>query len=480
YLSGIGYSLGNIGMAYAQMGKGTLAEKNIDEAIVILTKAQDYHPICDYLISMSEVYSVKGDEQTALNYALKSLHMAEQYGLKKQIAEASLKLSELYEKAGNLTESFKHYKNYIIYRDSVNNLNTVQRMADLQKNFEVSQKQIEVNLLNQQKRNQKILLTSLAIILGLTIIILLSSLKNNQNKQKAYKTLTKQKEETEEQRAKAENALDDLQATQKQLIQSAKMASLGELTAGIAHEIQNPLNFVNNFSEVSVELLGEFIDGPVNKLTGSDKVKADNIINDLADNLKKISHHGKRADSIVKGMLQHSRISPNKKELTNINALSDEYLRLSFHGLRAKDNTFNASMETNFDNNVETLLIVPQDMGRVLLNIYNNAFYSVHQKAKLNIKGYEPKVWLTTKGIVKNGELKGVQIRIGDNGSGIADKILDKIYQPFFTTKPVGQGTGLGLSLSYDIVTNEHQGQLNVETKEGEYTEFVIELPNKK
>jgi len=480
YLSGKGYSLGNIGMVYASVGKNDLAEKSMNEAIRILEGAQDYYPICVYLISMADVYMSKGDNQSALNYTLRSLHLAEQYGLKEQVAGASLKLSELYEKTGNVSEAFKYYKNHIAYRDSISNIMTERKMADLRYNFGMSQKQTEVNLLSQQKRNQRNLLISLGVILGLTIIILGILLKNNQNKQKAYKILNLQKQETEEQKAKAEGALNELQVTQKQLIQSAKMASLGELTAGIAHEIQNPLNFVNNFSEVSVELLGELIEGTVNKLTASDKARADEIINDLADNLKKIGHHGKRADSIVKGMLQHSRVSAGKKELTDINALSDEYLRLCYHGLRAKDNTLTISIETSFDNNIEKLLIVPQDLGRVLLNIYNNAFYSVHQKTKLNIKGYEPKVSLTTKGIVKDGELKAVQIRIRDNGMGISDKILNKIYQPFFTTKPAGQGTGLGLSLSYDIIINEHEGQLNIETKEGEFAEFIIELPNKK
>ena len=480
YLSGKGYSLGGLGMVYANIGKNDLAEKNINEAIQILEETQDYYPICDYLISMTDVYLNKGDDKTALNYALRSLHLAEQYGLKEQIADANLKLSNLYERTGNLSMALKHYKNYIVYRDSINNIKSVQKMADLRTDYEVSQKQAEVNMLNQQKRNQKTLVIFLGIILGLTIIILAILIKNNQNKQKAYKVLNIQKQETDNQKAKAENALNELQVTQKQLIQSEKMASLGEVTAGIAHEIQNPLNFVNNFSEVSVELLGELIEGTVNKLTGSDKAKADEIINDLADNLKKISHHGKRADSIVKGMLQHSRVSSNKKEPADINTLSDEYLRLSYHAFRAKDNTFERTIETSFDDNIGKLLIVPQDIGRALLNIYNNAFYSVQQKAKLNIEGYEPKLWLTTKGIVSDGELKAVQIRIRDNGMGIPDKILNKICQPFFTTKPAGQGTGLGLFLSYDIITNEHQGQLKIETKEGEYAEFIIELPNKK
>src|SRR6185295_16964997 len=218
-------------------------------------------------------------------------------------------------------------KNHVAYRDSVNNIRSVQKMADLRYNFDMSQKQIEVNMLNQQKRNQKSLVVSLGIILGLTIIILAILVKNNQNKQKAYRILNLQKQETEEQKAKAEDALNELQVTQKQLIQSAKMASLGELTAGIAHEIQNPLNFVNNFSEVSVELLGELIEGPHQNLPEADKAEADEIVGDLSQNLEKVIHHGKRADAIVKGMLQHSRISTGQKELTDINALADEYLR---------------------------------------------------------------------------------------------------------------------------------------------------------
>ncbi len=480
YLSGKAYSLGNIGMVYANTGKNDLAEKNINEAIQILEETQDYYPICVYLISMSDVYLDKGDEHTALNYALRSLHLAGQHGLKEQIADANLKLSELYEKSGNPREALTCYKSYVAYRDSVNDIKSVEKMADLRTAYEVSQKQAEVDLLNQQKRNQRNLVIYLGIILGLTIIILFILLKNNRNKQKAYKILNKQKQETDEQKTKAENALNELQVTQKQLIQSEKMASLGELTAGIAHEIQNPLNFVNNFSEVSVELLSELTERTLSKLPDTDRLEADEIVNDLADNLKKIGNHGKRADSIVKGMLQHSRASGNKRELTNINALSDEYLRLCYHGLRAKDNTFNIAFETDFDTTIEKILVVPQDIGRVLLNIYNNAFYSLQQKAKLNIKDYEPKLWLTTKGIVKDGELKTVQIYIRDNGMGIPGKISEKIYQPFFTTKPAGQGTGLGLYLSYDIITNEHQGQLKVETKEGEYAAFIIELPARK
>ena len=271
-----------------------------------------------------------------------------------------------------------------------------------------------------------------------------------------------------EAKQKAEAALTELQVTQKQLIQSEKMASLGELTAGIAHEIQNPLNFVNNFSEVSAELVKEMIE-EVDK-GNTDEVKF--IADDLIGNLEKINHHGKRAADIVKGMLQHSRSGSSAKEPTDINALADEYLRLAYHGLRAKDKSFNASMKTDFDVTIGNINIIPQDIGRVILNLITNAFYAVNERSKQNIAGYEPTVEVNTK---KDGNK--VLITVKDNGNGIPQKVLDKIFQPFFTTKPTGQGTGLGLSLSYDIV-KVHGGEITVDTKEGTGTTFQIQLPN--
>ncbi|MFZ1311666.1 MAG: ATP-binding protein, partial [Chitinophagaceae bacterium] len=281
-----------------------------------------------------------------------------------------------------------------------------------------------------------------------------------------------------EAKQKAEEALTELQATQKQLIQSEKMASLGELTAGIAHEIQNPLNFVNNFSEVSKELLDEMREA----IEKGDTEDAKEIMNDVIQNLEKINHHGKRADGIVKGMLQHSRSSSGQKEATDINALADEYLRLSYHGLRAKDKSFNATLKTDFDSSIGLINIIPQDMGRVILNLITNAFYVVNEKMKAEggkLKAsassagqpYEPTVEVSTKKVKDK-----VEIKVKDNGNGIPQKILDKIFQPFFTTKPTGQGTGLGLSLSYDIV-KAHGGELKVETNEGKGSEFIIQLP---
>jgi signal transduction histidine kinase len=274
-----------------------------------------------------------------------------------------------------------------------------------------------------------------------------------------------------------QSSIADLKATQTQLIQSEKMASLGELTAGIAHEIQNPLNFVNNFSEVNMELIGE-MKSEIEK-GNIEEVKA--IAGDIESNEEKINHHGKRADAIVKGMLQHSQKSSGQKEPTDINALCDEYVRLSYHGLRAKDKTFNADFKTDFDDTIGKINIIPQDIGRVLLNLYNNAFYAVQQKQKESAQGlptfqklatlYQPAVSVSTKKMSDK-----ILIIVKDNANGIPQNIVDKIFQPFFTTKPTGQGTGLGLSLSYDII-KAHGGEIKVETKEGEGSEFIIQLP---
>ena len=306
-----------------------------------------------------------------------------------------------------------------------------------------------------------------------TAILLEETIEELENKRKAI----------EETNAALSRSLDELKAAQTQLIQSEKMASLGELTAGIAHEIQNPLNFVNNFSEVSAELLDEMKD----ELAKGNTQDAMDMAEDIKQNLEKILIHGKRADGIVKGMLQHSRKSTGQKEPTDINALADEYLRLAYHGIRAKDNSFNATLKTDFDPAIGMVNIIPQDIGRVILNLITNAFYAVSTMTPYPLKGgpdYQPTVTVTTKyqhplSGGRGSEESGVQwvtISVSDNGPGIPAHILDKIFQPFFTTKPTGQGTGLGLSLSYDIV-KAHGGELKVETKEGEGSVFTIQLP---
>ena len=271
----------------------------------------------------------------------------------------------------------------------------------------------------------------------------------------------------EQKSGELQQSLENLKATQAQLVQSEKMASLGELTAGIAHEIQNPLNFVNNFSEVSKELINEMKD-EIEKIGNTD---LKHLASDIENNLDKINHHGKRADAIVKGMLQHSRISSGQKEPININALADEYLKLAYQGMRAKDKTFNTVLETDFDESFGKINIIPQDIGRVLLNLYNNAFYAVAEKQKLSTEGYQPTVSVRTRKV--NGE---VEISVADNGNGIPEKLIDKVFQPFFTTKPTGQGTGLGLSLSYDII-KAHQGKISIRNSPGSGAEFIISFP---
>lgn len=310
--------------------------------------------------------------------------------------------------------------------------------------------------------------------------------KDNAQKQLENERLAKEKEierneliakqksdlekEVAERTADLKKSLEDLKSTQSQLIQSEKMASLGELTAGIAHEIQNPLNFVNNFSEVNTELIEEMKE----ELKAGKTADAISLADDIKANNEKIAFHGKRADSIVKGMLQHSRNNSGQKELTDINNLVDECLRLSFHGMRAKDKSFNAKTETSLDNSLSPVTVVSQEIGRVLLNLFTNAFYSVMQKKKTNEENYSPVVTAST---FKEGNT--VKIIVRDNGNGIPQKVIDKIFQPFFTTKPTGEGTGLGLSMSYDIITKGHGGDLNVETKEGEFAQFTIILPYK-
>lgn len=280
------------------------------------------------------------------------------------------------------------------------------------------------------------------------------------------------------QKENLQKALSELKSSQLQLVQKEKMASLGELAAGIAHEIQNPLNFINNFAEINAELLHE-MKGQLagEKLSETGKESIHTLVTDVTQNLQKISHYGNRADNIVKSMLQHSRNNSGERQFTDLNVLADEYLKLSYHGFRVKDKSFIATVKTSFDEGLDKINIIPQDIGRVLVNLYNNAFYSVTEKKRRfgldpsdAIPGYEPTVTVTTKMIGNKAELK-----IRDNGLGISPKFIDKIYQPFFTTKPTGQGTGLGLSLSYDII-KAHQGDLKVESVEGEFAEFTLEL----
>jgi len=407
-------------------------------------------------------YKLKQFDST-LYYANKALALGRRSSQKPIMLEASKTLATYYIDKKKLDSALKYQQVTMTINDSLfgsDQLRKLQLLAiDEQKRVYVAeQRQREIE---QKQKDYQSNLRFYGLMAALAVFILFGIIlyRNNQRQQIANVLLQRQKKETED-------TLTDLRATQMQLIQSEKMASLGELTAGIAHEIQNPLNFVNNFSDMNKELLEEMKD-EIDK-DNLDEVKS--IANDVIDNEEKINHHGKRADAIVKGMLQHSRSNSGVKEATDINALCEEYLRLAYHGLRAKDKSFNATMKTDFDESIGNIHIIPQDIGRVVLNLINNAFYAVDEKKKQNQNGYEPTVSVSTKKV--NGK---VEIKVKDNGNGIPEKVLDKIFQPFFTTKPTGQGTGLGLSLSYDIV-KAHGGELKVKTREGEGTEFVIQL----
>ncbi|MEO7802475.1 MAG: ATP-binding protein [Ginsengibacter sp.] len=467
YKIGVAYSLGNMGMVYMKIGNNNLAEKNFKNAIPILDSLNDYSPICDYLLSLAKIYLEQGKDSAALKHASQSLTLAKENNFKEQIRDATFLLSEINQKLNKPEVSLAYYKEYVLYRDSIENKDALQRIADLRTNFEVAKKQVEVDSLSRQQKLQRIILSValavLLVIIGLVIILL----RNNREKQTAYTLLRKEKDLTEQQRDQTNKALQELKRAQAHLIQSEKMASLGELTAGIAHEIQNPLNFVNNFSEVNTELINELKEE--NRKGNYDAVNA--ISEEIIKNEEKINQHGKRADAIVKGMLEHSRAGTPEKRLTNINALADEYARLSYLGLRAKDKTFTATLHTDFDPQAGKVIMVPQEIGRVILNLVNNAFHAVNAKAKEAQSDFTPTVTISTK---KTKEQ--LQISVKDNGTGIPDSVREKIFQPFFTTKAPGIGTGLGLSLSYDIVKG-HGGEIKVNSETGTGSEFIVILP---
>ena len=419
---------------------------------------------------LARAYQKLNQRDSAIYYAREGLKLGEMLSYQNRILTSGKLLAELYENT-DPAEALRYYKMASAAADSLYGPDRVQKLQAITlEEQERQREESEKTLAYQNRMRLYVLLTGL----GFLLVIALLLYRNNRHKQKAFELLTRQKRETDIQRAKAENSLEELKSTQALLIQSEKMASLGELTAGIAHEIQNPLNFVNNFSEVSIELAAELKDALDQSIKpGIERAELDSILNALVQNQQKINQHGRRADSIVKGMLQHSRSSSGQMESTDINSLVDEYLRLSYHGLRARDNSFSAILETHFDPSLEKVYTLPQDLGRVLLNLFTNAFHSVAQKKKLH-PDFEPVVCVSTRNT--NGM---VEIRVHDNGMGIPENLMNKIYQPFFTTKPTGQGTGLGLSLSYDIITKGHGGKLKAETKENEFAEFIIEIPTK-
>jgi signal transduction histidine kinase len=418
-------------------------------------------PIDD--LGLAWVYDELNNKDSAILHAQKSLAYGQKIHIPRIILESSKLLAKYYSDQ-NPGVSNKYLQLYIDTKDTLFNANKLKQLEEISLNEQ--KKAYEDKQEKAYYRNRSIQFG----LIGLALLFLSATLIfyfNNRFKKEANKKLEEKNLELNAEKQKLETTLTELKSTQQQLIQSEKMASLGQLTAGIAHEIQNPLNFVNNFSEVNKEMLEEAEEEIDKGNYGEAKI----LLHDIKENSGKINHHGKRADSIVKGMLQHSQSGKGQKELTDINALADEYLRLSYHGIRAKDSSFNATIKTDFDNSIGKINVIPQDTGRVLLNLYNNAFYALNEKAKEVKTGFEAIVAVTTK---KLNDM--VEIKVADNGNGIPQNIIDKIFQPFFTTKPTGQGTGLGLSLSYDIV-KAHGGELKVESKEGKGTEFIIQIP---
>ncbi|MEJ7626836.1 MAG: ATP-binding protein [Ferruginibacter sp.] len=491
-----------------------LDQKKFDSAYIIATQTEAKYQKIGFTVSLSEIYMIKGrvnlhrgnykqalenihtgvqwayddndlddvmrcytllaefylekepNKDSSLLYSKKHLQVLQQIGSAK-LGPAYLSIYKSYKLNKNTDSAYKYLQlaataNDSAYEARIKSLSEFQEMA-----FD---DQLRLQQLEKEKIGTQNKIRTYAMLAGLGVFLLIGLFlyRNNRRKQKANLVLQQQKD-------KVEHTLQELKSTQTQLIQSEKMASLGELTAGFAHEIQNPLNFVNNFSEVSNELIDEMKD----ELQKGNQEDAFLIADDIKQNLEKINHHGKRADAIVKGMLQHSQKSSGQKEPTDINALCDEYLRLSYHGLRAKDKSFNATIKTDFDTSIGKINIIPQDIGRVILNLLTNAFYAAPLPPEGGFKDphykHEPTVTIRTSKIPPSGG-GGALISVSDNGPGIPQKVLDKIFQPFFTTKPTGQGTGLGLSLSYDII-KAHSGEIKIETKEGEGTSFIITLP---
>ncbi len=458
--------LGNIESDLGHYGKAlTLYKYGARNAF----KQNDLRNLSVLYLNLGQLFNKIDQRDSSFCYARKTLAVSRQISMKKSEYQAAELLSGLFKSAHQLDSALFYLSLAERIKDELFGPKISRRLQQLALSEQQRQQQLQ-----EQNDELKYRYAIIASVAGLGVILLIALIVwRNYRKQKSTNlVLSEQKEEISVQRDRLETALEQLKATQSQLIQSEKMASLGELTAGIAHEIQNPLNFVNNFSEVNKEMLEELKAESRKPKAERDEQLETELINDLIENEGKINHHGKRADSIVKSMLEHSRISIGEKQLTNINALADEFIKLSYHGLRAKDKSFNAEMITHFEPDLPKVNIGQQDIGRVLLNLFNNAFYAVNQKQKTAGADYKPEVSVST--FAENGQ---IVIKVKDNGIGIPDNIKDKIMQPFFTTKPTGEGTGLGLSLSYDIVVKGHGGAIDINTKEGGFTEFIVSLP---
>jgi len=454
----MGNLLRDLGEVAALKGNKQLALKYFRSAVSFCISNSDMDNLSGAYLGTAKLYHQHKQQDSAEYFARKAIDVAVAGKFEQDVLNAGMVLYKYYDEDNNLPEAYKYYRITTEAKDSLYSQDKVKQLLSL--DFDERQHKADIAAAREQYRAS---VRMYSLIAGLAVVLVLSFIfwRNGNQRKKANQLLQQQKEEIQ-------NTLGELKTTQTQLIQSEKMASLGELTAGIAHEIQNPLNFVNNFSEVNTELLAEL----KQEISAKNYEEVSAIADDLIGNEQKINLHGKRADAIVKGMLQHSQSGSGAKEPTNINSLADEYLRLSYHGLRSKDKSFNAEMVKQFDEKLPQINVIPRDIGRVMLNLFNNAFYAVNQKQKKSGEGYKPEVSVSTS--LENGQ---VAVKVKDNGVGIPDAVKDKIMQPFFTTKPTGEGTGLGLSLTYDMVVKGHGGSIKVNSVEGEGAEFIIQLP---
>ncbi len=468
------YPIATLAQCYIGLKQYSKALPYLKESLSYSISNHRKFAICWSYVDFAKMYYEMNQQDSAKYYAYKTVELASSIDFKDIKMRGLEYLYKSYEKTQQKDSIYKYLMLFVREKDGLLNIEKSKQVQSISFKNQIRLQEVEKEK-TQLKNNFRIygLLAGLGILSIFGIILY----RNNRQKRKANAVLQEQKD-------KIQNTLSQLKSTQAQLIQSEKLASLGELTAGIAHEIQNPLNFVNNFSELSVDLAKELKeeidksqlapDGGI-IIAKKDKKYIDEILGDLSQNQSKINQHGKRASDIVKGMLEHSRTSTGERTLTDINKLADEYLRLSYHGLRAKDKDFNADYQTDFDENLPKVEVISQDMGRVLLNLINNAFWAVNERNKKEETGYEPKVTVSTQ-LTANSQ---VLIAVKDNGTGMTEDVKAKIFQPFFTTKPTGQGTGLGLSLAYDIVTKGHGGTMEVESVEEAWTTFIIILPIK-
>ena len=458
--------MGRLGNAHEKLGKYKEALNYYRKGLAYAATVKTVNDVAIIYYQMAKMYNDKLRlPDSGIYYARKALDTARSISLRGIMLSSSQLLADIYGRHSHIDSAYHYQQLAMRYNDTLFGAEKFNKIQHILSDEQLRQQKLLQEQQDQKDRYQ--LIAAVAVVLFILIVALLTW-RNNLSQRKKNKQLDVQKNQLIKQRDELQNTLADLNKTQTQLIQSEKMASLGELTAGIAHEIQNPLNFVNNFSEVNKEMVEE-LEGELKKGNIEEALA---IAADIKGNEEKINHHGKRADFIVKGMLLHSRNTTGEKEPTDINAMANEFLKLSYHGLRAKDKNFNAELVTNFDQDMPKVIVSHQDIGRVLLNLFNNAFYAVNQKQKTAGSDYKPEVTVSTF-IDKNNLI----IKVKDNGNGIPDAIKEKIMQPFFTTKPTGEGTGLGLSLSYDIVVKGHGGSITVDTKEGEFTAFTIILP---